>query len=79
MTVTNWDCYLESLKKYGQFTYIVLKPKAVEHFKKNWREREELGICYQTISACCRFLKKTAGGYKWEYLSGINEKKRKNK
>jgi len=40
---------------------------------------EELGICYQTISACCRFLKKTAGGYKWEYLSGINEKKRKNK
>ena len=34
MTVTNWDCYLESLKKYGQFTYIVLKPKAVEHFKK---------------------------------------------
>lgn len=43
MTVTNWDCYLESLKRYGQFTYIVLKPKAVENFKKNWRECEELG------------------------------------
>ena len=43
MTVTNWDCYLESLKKYGQFTYLILKPKACEMFKKTWRECEEVG------------------------------------
>lgn len=36
---------------------------------------ENLNICYQTISACCRHKKKTAGGFKWEYASGENEKK----
>lgn len=43
MTVTNWDCYLESLKKYGQFTYIVITPRAKEQFKQSWRECIELG------------------------------------
>lgn len=38
-----WSLYLQMLKKYGQFTYIVVKPSAVEGFKKQWRECEEIG------------------------------------
>lgn len=40
---------------------------------------EHLEICYQTISACCRNVKKSAGGYKWRYKNGINEKQWKSK
>lgn len=38
-----WQIYLEMLKRYGKFTYILVKPEAVERFKKEWREVEELG------------------------------------
>ena len=38
-----WSVYLLMLKKYGQFTYIVVKPGAVEAVKKQWRECEEAG------------------------------------
>lgn len=38
-----WSLYLRMLKQYGQFTYIVIKPNAVESVKKQWRECEELG------------------------------------
>lgn len=38
-----WSMYLQMLKKYGQFTYIVVKPNAVEGVKKQWRECEEIG------------------------------------
>lgn len=38
-----WEVYLESLRKYGQFTYVCLKPEAVEAFKEEWRECEEIG------------------------------------
>lgn len=38
-----WSVYLEMLRKYGQFTYIVSKPSAVEAVKKQWREAEEFG------------------------------------
>ena len=38
-----WEVYLESLKKYGQFTYACITPKAVEDFKKEWRECEVIG------------------------------------
>jgi hypothetical protein len=31
------------LKKYGQYTYVCLKPEAVEAFKEGWRECEEIG------------------------------------
>ena len=31
------------LKRYGKFTYIVVKPGAVEAVKKQWRECEEIG------------------------------------
>ena len=38
-----WSIYLQMLKRYGQFTYIVVKPGAVEGVKKQWRECEEVG------------------------------------
>lgn len=38
-----WSVYLQMLKKYGQFTYIVVKPSAVDAVKKQWRESEEIG------------------------------------
>ena len=38
-----WSLYLQMLKRYGNFTYIVVKPTAVEAVKKQWRECEEVG------------------------------------
>lgn len=38
-----WSIYLQMLKKYGEFTYIVVKPQAVPMLKNQWRECEELG------------------------------------
>lgn len=38
-----WAVYLQMLKRYGQYTYICVKPKAVEAIKKQWRECEEIG------------------------------------
>ena len=38
-----WDIYLMMLKRYGQFTYICVAPRAVEGVKKQWRECEVVG------------------------------------
>lgn len=38
-----WTVYLQMLKRYGTFTYICVKPTAVEAFKQMWRECEEIG------------------------------------
>lgn len=38
-----WDIYLKMLKRYGKYTYIVVKPSVVDAVKKQWREVEELG------------------------------------
>lgn len=38
-----WDVYLKALKRYGKYTYIVVKPNVVDAVKKQWREVEELG------------------------------------
>lgn len=43
MRTDNWSVYLLMLKRYGQYTYICVKPDAVEGVKKQWRECEELG------------------------------------
>lgn len=36
----------------------------------------ELGIRYQGISACCRGIHKTSGGYAWTYANIVDIKKR---
>lgn len=38
-----WEVYLRMLKRYGQYTYICVKPEAVEGVKRQWRECEEIG------------------------------------
>ena len=38
-----WQVYLEMLKRYGKFTHIVVKEKAVDEVKKQWRECEVVG------------------------------------
>lgn len=38
-----WDIYLKMLRRYGQFTYICVKPNMVEATKRQWRECEEIG------------------------------------
>ena len=38
-----WDIYLLMLKRYGQYTYVCVKPKAVQMLKRQWRECEEIG------------------------------------
>ena len=38
-----WDVYRTMIKRYGQYTYAVVRPEAVEVFKSKWRETEELG------------------------------------
>lgn len=43
LMVDKWEVYLQMLKRYGQFTYICVKPTAVEGVKKQWRECEEIG------------------------------------
>lgn len=43
MRADKWDIYLLMLKRYGKYTYICVKPEAVESIKKQWREVEEIG------------------------------------
>lgn len=38
-----WEIYLQMLKRYGQYTYICVKPQAVDMVRKQWREVEEVG------------------------------------
>ncbi len=38
-----WSVYLMMLKRYGKFTYVVVKPNVVEAMKSQWRESEVVG------------------------------------
>ena len=38
-----WQVYLDMLKHYGQFTYVLVKPTAVDRMKQIWRETEVVG------------------------------------
>lgn len=38
-----WDIYLLMLKRYGQYTYIVVPPNAVDMVARQWRECEVVG------------------------------------
>mgnify|MGYP002513475676 CR=1 FL=1 len=38
-----WNVYLMMLKRYGKFTYIVVKENAVDAVKAQWRETEVVG------------------------------------
>ena len=38
-----WSVYLQMLKRYGKFSYVIVKETAVDAIKKQWRECEEVG------------------------------------
>lgn len=38
-----WSVYLQMLKRYGKFDYVIVREKAVQAMKKQWRELEEVG------------------------------------
>lgn len=38
-----WDIYLKMLKRYGKYTYVCVKPEALEDLKHQWRETEVVG------------------------------------
>ena len=44
LNTDKWSVYLKMLKRYGQYTYICVKPQAVEMLKRQWRECEEVGM-----------------------------------
>lgn len=38
-----WDIYLKMLRRYGKYTYVVVRPSVVEAMKKEWRACEVVG------------------------------------
>lgn len=43
LNADKWDIYLLMLKRYGKYTYIVVKENAVKSMKEQWRECEVVG------------------------------------
>ena len=43
MRLDKWDVYLDLLKHYGTYTYVLCKPAAVDKMREVWRETEILG------------------------------------
>ena len=48
-----WTLYLMMLKRYGKYTYISLKPEAVEDFRKMYRECEIVGETDDKVYMLC--------------------------
>ena len=43
LNVDKWQIYLQMLKRYGKYTYIVVKENVVDAVKRQWRECEVIG------------------------------------
>lgn len=43
MRIDKWNVYLDLLKHYGTFTYVLCKPHAVDKMREVWRETEVIG------------------------------------
>ena len=67
-----WTVYLQMLKRYGTYTYICVKPKAVEAVKKQWREVEELGTVningQESVQLLCYFGSSTMNSHDFSIL-----------
>ena len=67
-----WDVYLQMLKRYGTYTYICVKPKAVEAVKKQWREVEEIGTVNingrESVQLLCYFGSSTMDSHEFSVL-----------
>ena len=67
-----WTVYLQMLKRYGTYTYICVKPKAVEAVKKQWREVEEVGAVningQESVQLLCYFGSSTMNSHDFSIL-----------
>lgn len=67
-----WEVYLQMLKRYGTYTYICVKPNAVEAVKKQWREIEELGEIdihgQKSVQLLCYFGSSTMSAHEFSVL-----------
>lgn len=43
LNTTKDELYLEELRKYGQFTHIIVKPEIADKVKNEWRLAEDVG------------------------------------
>lgn len=43
LRISKWEVYLNCLRDYGEYTYLIVKPHAVSQTMKMWRECEVLG------------------------------------
>ncbi len=43
LAADKWKIYLKMLRRYGKYTYVIIKPNVVEAMKRQWRECEEVG------------------------------------
>ena len=50
-----WDIYLMMLKRYGKYTYVSLKPEAVDDFVKSYRECEVIAQTEEAVMLLCYF------------------------
>ena len=48
-----WELYLLMLKRYGKYTYVSLKPEAVDDFKAMYRECEIVGESEDRVCLIC--------------------------
>lgn len=48
-----WDLYLLMLKRYGKYTYVSLKPEAVDDFRAMYRECEVVGESEDRVCMIC--------------------------
>ena len=71
-----WDIYLLMLKRYGQYTYICVKPNMVEAIKRQWREVEVVGDIdingKQAVQLLCYFGSSTYDSKEFSvFLDGV--------
>lgn len=51
----NWTVYLYMLERYGKYTYILVKPDALEAIRRVWRETKVVGECGGMLQVLCFF------------------------
>lgn len=50
-----WTLYLMMLRRYGKYTYVRIRPEAVEEFKQIYRECEVVGEDENSVCLICYF------------------------
>ena len=53
LNTDKWDLYLEMLKRYGRYTYVSIKPEALNDFRAMYRECEVVGETDDKVCLIC--------------------------